>query len=223
MATVQMVHFSDVLCVWAYIAQIRMDELAHEFGDDLSIEYKFISVFGSAREKLERRWASEGGLSAYNAHVQRVASEFKHVVVHPEVWTRVAPRSSWPAHLVLCAIRILERKGVVAPGSLRAITWAVRTAFFQDLVDVSNQEALLALVERLGVSPTAVTEVLGCGAAHAELSTDLEFARDQEARVSPSVTLNEGRQRLNGNVGYRVIAANVREILERPQEMKSWC
>ena len=41
--------------------------------------------------------------------------------------------------------------------------------------------------------------------------------------MSPSLLLNDGRQRLNGNVGYRVIAANVREILERPPGQLSWC
>ena len=35
--------------------------------------------------------------------------------------------------------------------------------------------------------------------------------------------LNEDRQRLTGNVGYRVIEANVRELLERPSAQHSWC
>jgi hypothetical protein len=35
--------------------------------------------------------------------------------------------------------------------------------------------------------------------------------------------LNEGRQHLNGNVGYRVIEANVRELLHKPADEMSWC
>jgi hypothetical protein len=34
---------------------------------------------------------------------------------------------------------------------------------------------------------------------------------------------NEGRQRLNGNVGYRVLEANIRELLNHPAGEQSWC
>ena len=42
-------------------------------------------------------------------------------------------------------------------------------------------------------------------------------------RASPTMLLNEGRQQLTGNVGYRVIEANVRELLESPDAKLSWC
>jgi hypothetical protein len=35
--------------------------------------------------------------------------------------------------------------------------------------------------------------------------------------------MNEGRQKLYGNVGYRILDANVRELWERPQAQASWC
>ena len=35
--------------------------------------------------------------------------------------------------------------------------------------------------------------------------------------------LNEGRQLLAGNVGYRVIEANIRELLDTPGDQQSWC
>jgi len=41
--------------------------------------------------------------------------------------------------------------------------------------------------------------------------------------VSPTLIFNEGRQRLNGNVGYRVIEANIRELLHNPPGEESWC
>jgi len=40
---------------------------------------------------------------------------------------------------------------------------------------------------------------------------------------SPTLLLNEGRQRLVGNVGYRILEANVRELFERPGVQQSWC
>jgi hypothetical protein len=37
------------------------------------------------------------------------------------------------------------------------------------------------------------------------------------------LVLNEGRQLLNGNVGYRVIEANIRELLVSNVVEASWC
>ena len=31
-------YFSDVLCVWAYAAQIKLDELRRQFGDQVRVE-----------------------------------------------------------------------------------------------------------------------------------------------------------------------------------------
>lgn len=38
---IRVVHFSDVLCVWAYVSQIRMDELQHQFADAVVVEYRY--------------------------------------------------------------------------------------------------------------------------------------------------------------------------------------
>ena len=51
----------------------------------------------------------------------------------------------------------------------------------------------------------------------------LFLAREQNVRASPTLIFNEGRQRLTGNVGYRVIEANVRELLQAPAGGQSWC
>ncbi len=42
---------------------------------------------------------------------------------------------------------------------------------------------------------------------------------------SPTYVFNEGRQMLYGNVGYRIIEANVRELLSAPAAAgePSWC
>jgi hypothetical protein len=41
---------------------------------------------------------------------------------------------------------------------------------------------------------------------------------------SPSFVLNDGRQILYGNVGFKIIEANIREILRQPTaDQASWC
>jgi protein-disulfide isomerase-like protein with CxxC motif len=113
MEPIRIFYFSDALCVWAYIAQVRLDELKTTFGDKISIEHHFVPVFGNAREKLATRWRDRGGLTGYSEHVREVADKFSHVTVHPAVWTHVTPASSTSCHLFLHAIQLLETKGLV--------------------------------------------------------------------------------------------------------------
>ena len=50
-------------------------------------------------------------------------------------------------------------------------------------------------------------------------------ARDRYlAPGSPTLVFNEGRQRLYGNLGYRIIDVNIRELLRDTQSGEaSWC
>ena len=125
MEPIRISYFSDVLCVWAYIAQIRIDELKSTFQERVSIDLHFTPVFGDAHRKLENRWRDRGGFQGYSHHVKEVAAKFDHVSIHPEIWTTDIPYSS--------------------------------------------------------------------------------------------------TSRLNGNVGYRVIEANIRELLHNPASEQSWC
>jgi len=221
--TVQITHFSDVLCVWAYVSQIRCDELLERFPDQTELDCRYFHVFGDVQGKMEAGWAKRGGLAAYADHVHGVAAGFPHVELHPEVWVRNTPGSSMPAHLVLCAVRRLVAEGQAEAGSTSAAAWAIREAFFKEALDVGRRATLLECAEGVGISPAAVETLLDDGQAHAALADDLDAARKQGIQTSPSLVFNEGRQRLAGNVGYRILEANVRELLERPGDQSSWC
>ena len=217
-------HFSDVLCVWAYVSQVRIDELKQQFGDKVELDYHYVPVFGHAHQKLQAQWGQRGGTEAYGKHVKDVVGRFEHCPVHEEVWVRDTPRSSLPAHVFLCALRLIKDKAPDAQGNtpFERAAWAVRQAFFCDAVDVSQQRELLAIAERLGLPVAEIEGIFASGAAHALLSEDMALARDQSVRASPTLLFNEGRQMLTGNVGYRVIEANIRELLRAPAG-SSWC
>lgn len=225
MEPVRIFYFSDVLCVWAYIAQIRMDELKANFEDRVAIAYHFVPVFGNAREKLENRWRDRGGLKAYSDHVHEVVQKFDHVTVHPEIWVRVIPPSSTSCHLFLHAIQLLETKGILDPSdrNFKQAVWAFREAFFTRLADISDRKTQFELAETLGLPTAAIQAQIDSGAAYAQLSRDFDLVKEQTVTVSPTLIFNEGRQRLNGNVGYRVIEANIRELLNNPAGEQSWC
>lgn len=223
MTQVRVLYFSDLLCVWAYVGQARLDELRAKFGDQVLLESHFCPVFGDIVGKIGARWADRGGLAGYGDHVQGLAKKYPHVKVHPELFKRNVPVSSMACHLFLAAVRTVARERALDDACQRA-SWALRQAFFVELEDVSALRFQLALAERLGLPVSDLERALESGRAHAELSRDYELARELQVSVSPTLVMDEGRQRLNGNVGYRVIEANVAELLREPTATQaSWC
>ncbi|PZV18615.1 MAG: disulfide bond formation protein DsbA [Leptolyngbya sp.] len=225
MEPIRISYFSDVLCVWAYIAQIRLDELQATFQGEIEISHHFVSVFGNAREKLENSWRDRGGLKGYSDHVQDVAKKYDHITINPDIWTRAAPSSSMSSHLFLHAIQLLETKEIVQPSEkvFEKTIRAFREAFFTQLANISDRTVQFAIAEDLGLPIAAIEQQIDSGEAYAQLSKDFDLVKEHGVSVSPTLIFNEGRQRLNGNVGYRVIEANIRELLHNPPGEESWC
>ena len=224
MKPIHIFYFSDVLCIWAYVAQVRLEELKVAFPENITIDYHFVPVFGNAREKLEKGWRDRGGLTGYQNHVKGIASKFEHISVHPDVWSQV-PASSTSAHLFLNAVQLLEIKGLVPESDkvLEKTAWALREAFFTKLADISDRKVQFEIAEELGLDINLIQAQIDSGEAYALLSKDFDLIKEHTVTVSPTLIFNEGRQRLNGNVGYRVIEANIRESLHNPTDEQSWC
>lgn len=74
-------YWSDILCVWAYVGQVRANELAANFAAELTLKNLYFSVFGAANTKLDSMWASKGGRVAYNQHVREIVARFGHLTV----------------------------------------------------------------------------------------------------------------------------------------------
>ena len=218
MTPIPISHFSDVLCVWAYIAQIRVAELRGNFPSEVELDYRYFSVFGDVKTKMTTQWKERGGLSGYAKHVQEVAAQFDHVQLHPDAWVKNTPTSSMPAHLVLCAARLIGNLD-----DLLRLDAAIRGAFFEQNIDISQIDIVLEIVEEAKGPVDRIRQLLDSGEAHAALAQDLKDAADIGVRSSPTLTFNEGRQTLAGNVGYRVLEANIRELLHAPPDQLSWC
>jgi len=74
------------------------------------------------------------------------------------------------------------------------------------------------------VDLAAVERTIDDGSAFARLSTDYQSAEKAKVEGSPTFVLNDGRQKLFGNIGFRVIEANIKEVLRDPnQDQASWC
>ena len=223
MITVDIDHYSDVLCVWAYISQVRMQQLRSDFPDVVDLTYHYFSVFGDIASKMDVQWAQRGGIAAYADHVHDVASGFEHLDIHTDVWRDNVPSSSMPAHLYLCAAAELEAEDQVHTGAQQRLDSIIRTAFFEYNLDVSDNDTRIQLVDQALLPVDMVIAKMKQGKAHARLHSCIQKASDAGVSTSPTLVFNEGRQMLAGNVGYKLIEANVRELLEPGADNQGWC
>ncbi len=226
-------YFSDVLCVWAYAGQVRMDELKHEFKNDIEIEYRFVPIFGAGKQQVETNWKDKGGVAGFNAHLKKVGKNWPHISLADNLWTQVAPASSISSHLYLKAIQLLEKQGAIEHQSHEVFNqrtifeqaiWLFRDKFFRLGLDISKRNVQDEIAKELALPISEIHELIDTGNAHAALHLDDEAKKHYQIPGSPTLVLNEGRQILYGNVGYRIIDANVRELLHHPdQGDASWC
>ncbi len=221
-------YYTDILCVWAYFAQIKVDELKREFGSRIRLNCHFITLFGNNEARIGQGY-EDGGFEGYSCHVRELGEHFPHVEIHPHIWTRNAPVSSMPVHLVLKAVQLLGDRGELPEARYQGrdvfgeLTWHLRLAFFRDLQDIARQDVLHEQLRALDISVDAVEKEIASGRAWAALALDADEHRNRMIEGSPTWLMNEGRQRLYGNVGYRAIAANVQELLERDIDLPDWC
>ncbi len=224
MATIPITYFSDVLCVWAFIAQLRVDELKSAFGGQVSLEQRFCSVFGDTARKIATQWGGEGGYDAFNAHLMHAVEKFPEVTVNPDIWRTVRPASSTGPHLVLKALQVAEARGELQRGTAEKAIWAMRSAFFRDARDVARWEVQRAVVAECDADVGAIEALIRDGSAFAALASDYQDANSMGIQGSPTFVLNDGRQKLYGDVGYKIIEANVQELIHDPHpDHASWC
>ncbi|HHS84096.1 MAG TPA: disulfide bond formation protein DsbA, partial [Gammaproteobacteria bacterium] len=177
-------YFSDVLCIWAYTAQIRIDELKQRFGPQIQISYHFIPIFGCTEQRIGEGWKEKGGYAGFGQHVVEVCKGFPHVEITPEIWSKNVPKSSASAHLFLKAVQLLEQLGEISPEPITSFDgrslfeqaiWQLRLAFFRDMKDVGSAESQMALAEELGLPRNSLLKLLHDGSAMAALCSDLKL------------------------------------------------
>src|SRR5450759_315719 len=134
MSVVKVSYFSDALCIWAYIAQARIDAVKEKFGDTVRLNHRFCSVFGNTALKITSTWRDKGEYAGFNAHLRNVALQFPHIEVHPDIWLKTRPPTSTSAHLFMIAVqqwqheREKDGQGEAATSIFDRVVWAFRCA-----------------------------------------------------------------------------------------------
>lgn len=211
-------YYTDILCVWAWIAQRRIDELNKKLQGRIEIQHYYMDIFGDVPGKVRTQWADKGGYGGFTEHVTQAVSNFEDAPVSSKVWGDVRPKTSANAHLMLKAVEI-------ACGKEASIKMALkfREAFFVSALDIGDLQLLYDLVQASGLDLEGVRSCVCSGSAMAALMHDYQTAQSQRIKGSPSYVIDGGRQILYGNVGYRVLLANIEEVLKNPAGEASWC
>ncbi len=220
-------YYSDVLCIWAYSAKIKIDEIKKQFSEQVHINYIYNPLFVDMHSMLEKNWADKGGLQGYNKMMHKLGGMFPYVEIHPEIGLKNLPRSSASCHLFLKAVEILEQGGEIQSEDksntiLEQMDWLIRLGYFRDAEDVSQQRVMMSYAEQLNIPSNRLEEVLNSGEAMSILSACTTNDRQKFIQGSPSFSLNENRQILYGNIGYHVIEANIKALLEKSENKPAW-
>jgi predicted DsbA family dithiol-disulfide isomerase len=227
MSVVDITYFSDVLCVWAYVSQVRIDAIKEKFAGTVRIKYRFCSVFGDTAQKISTTWKDKGGYEGFNAHLRQVAGKFPHITLHPQIWRQTRPLSSASPHLFLKAVQQCDSDPAATADrsdAFEPMMGAFRRGFFEDCRDISRWDVQCDIARKLGADIGAIEARIDSGAAFAGLAADYQDAERMRIEGSPSLVLNEGRQKLYGNVGFRLIEANVQALIHAPAaDDASWC
>lgn len=211
-------YYTDVLCIWAWIAQRRIEELNDQLGDQIKLRYLYVDVFGDTSGKMQQQWSDRGLFDGFAKHVQESASAFESAPVSKQIWTEIKPKTSANAHLVLKAVEDSSSSEVSAD-----LAYKIRQAFFVEARDIGDMSVLFDICADAGLDLKPVKASIDSGTAMAKLMADYRGAQQQQIKGSPSYVIDGGRQTLYGNVGYRVLHANIEELLKRPKDEASWC
>lgn len=224
-------YYSDVLCVWAYVAQVRLDELKANFKDKIEISPYHVTLFGDTQKRMDDGWSERGGYAGFSKHVLEVGSHFPHLEINSDVWQNCKPTTSGNAHLFLKAIDLFEQDSYSESDHnperfklVKQMEWAIRLAFFRDARDISHMGILFDIASQFSVSKKDIKSYFDNGSAMAQFCTELSMKETYKLDGSPTYLFNNKRQKLFGNVGYKILEANVAELLSsRGEGHASWC
>lgn len=211
---VEFSYWSDPMCIWALVAQPKLERIIDAHGDHLKVHHRVVPVFGSIRWRLsEGSWAAKGAEGRAEASA-RVAREHGIDGVTGKVWLEDTPVSSWNAGLAVKAVDCLEREGGVPPGTGAEYHRLLRERFFLHDLNTARRNVQLELCEHLEIPREEIEHRLDDGRAMAALWEDFHAKETLHIQGSPTYVFDGGRAMLYGNFDFKVLEATVRELVE---------
>lgn len=216
-------YWSDPLCIWALVAQTKLERILTELGRQLDVDYRIVPVFGSVPWRFAKGpWAKEG-VDGRCAATKRIAEQSGRNDVSGECWRRALPASSWAPATAIKAVFALEREGAVPIGSGARYQVALRERFFVHEENIALRHVQLSLAERLDLPRAPIEARLDDATALAAVCED--FAEKERLKIqgSPTYVFDGGRAMLYGNFEYGMLRSTVEELVRGIHPGSSAC
>jgi predicted DsbA family dithiol-disulfide isomerase len=206
-------YYSDPLCIWAFVAQPKLEQILSEWGDRMEVDYRIVPVFGSVPERFDHgAWAKAGPEGRRDA-TRRVAKRQGRDDVSGEIWVTDPPASSLASGAAVKAVFALESQERAEPGSGARYLLAMREHFFVGNRNIARRREQLAVAESLGIEVAALEEKLEDGTCLAALFEDDAAGKSLGVRGSPTYVFDGGRAMLYGNFPFAILHATAEELL----------
>mgnify|MGYP003411458453 CR=1 FL=1 len=154
-------HWTDPLCIWAFVAQDQLDRLLAEHAPRLVVDSRVVPIFGSIAWRFTHGPWSSGGVEAR----VRATAEIAHAHGHPEVdgscWRGDCPSSSWAPGAAIKAVAALEHAGHAEPGTTGHYQHALRKLFFVEGQNIARRSKQLEAAEALGIARAGIVAQQG--------------------------------------------------------------
>lgn len=222
-ARIEFGYWSDPLCIWAFVAQDKLERILGDFGAHLAVDYHVIPVFGSIPARFASGpWRAEG-VAGRVAATRRIAVQHGRPDVSGRCWEGDCPASSWAPGAAIKAVFAAEHAGLCAPGSGARFQVRLRERFFVDELNIARRAVQLGVAEELGIARAPLEERLDDGSALALLWDD--FAEKERLRLqgSPTFVFDGGRAMLYGNFAHGVLQSTVEELIRGAEPGGSAC
>ncbi len=169
----QVDYYTDILCVWAWIAQRRVDEIEEKWGERVCIQHHCVNVFGDTVNRIGKKWCDRGGYAGFAEHVEESAAPYESAPVNPGAWRDVRPYTSAVAHLTLNAAELTK-----TPEDARKLAVRLRSSFFVEALDIGKIDVVLDIACDAGFDRTDLMSAIESGQAYAALMADYEQAQE---------------------------------------------
>lgn len=205
-------YWSDPFCIWAYVAQPKLDRILTAHAHQLDVHYHVVPVFGSMPARFTTgSWAAKGPQGRADV-CQRIAREHRDTEITGEVWLTDPPSSSWAAGAAAKAVAVLEEQGAVAPGTAGRFLCQLRDRFFEDNRNTARRSEQLAIAEAMEIPRAALEALLDDGTGLARLWEDHAERERLRLQGSPTYVFDGGRAQLYGNFDYAILEATINEL-----------
>lgn len=217
------VHWSDPLCIWAFVAQARHERVLLDYGERIRVRHRVVPVFGSIVQKFRSGSWAEAGHAGRAAKTREIAERFGISDVDGSMWESDPPSSSWSPGMAVMAVRGMVERGEVSPDADRVYLEALRRAAFVDNRNTARRAVQLEVAESLDLDRGTIEADLDDGTALASLWEEHLDREADRVQGSPCYVFDGGREMLYGNVADTVIRATIDALLDGLEPGGSEC